>query len=212
MTRVVLLVTILCCVASITAVEGSSLQVKPFVGLSLNSYSTSVEDFDAFWGGKSGRSLGGHAGLRFIPQVAGVIKLHVFDRKQEMKLWIQGLSDSVTYKAEWNQYFITVAARYYPVTLARVSPYVDLGFLYSSVTEKYEAIAVEGHGNVTISAGGIGGALGGGVQVWLTPQISVFGEAQIVAVTVKGGNEWLGIRSDRAAGCRFLGGGISLLF
>lgn len=212
MKRVALSVAILCCVTTVTAVEGSSLQVKPFVGLSLNSYSTSVEDFEAFWGSKSGSSLGGFVGVRVIPQVAGVWKVHIFEKKQEMRLWIPGLTDSVTYKAEWSQYFITVAARYYPVTLARVSPYVDAGLLYSSVTEKYEAIAVEGHGNVTVSGGGIGGALAGGVQVWITPQISVFGEGQVVKVTVKGGNEWLGIHEERAAGGRYFGAGVCLLF
>ncbi len=212
MKRVALSVAILCSVITITAVEGSPLQVKPFVGLSLSSYSTSIEDFDTFWGSKSGSSLGGLVGARVIPQLAGVFKVHIFEKNQEMRLWIPGLTDSVTYKAEWSQYFITVAARYYPVTLARISPYVDAGLLYSSVTEKYEAMAVEGHGSANVSAGGIGGALAGGIQVWITPQISVFGEAQVVKVTVKGGNEWLGIHEERAAGGRYFGGGVCLVF
>lgn len=213
MSRAVLPIAILCSVTAIAVVESASLRVKPFVGVFLNSYSTSVEDFDLFWGSRSGSSLGALAGLRLIPQVAGVVKLHAWEKKEELRLYVPTVDDSVTFKGEWNQYFITVAARYYPVTLARISPYVDLGLAYSSATEKYEEIVGEWHRNPTLSSGGIGGALGGGVQVWLTPQISVFGEAQVVKVTVKGGNEWLGI-VDRVqdAGCRFLGAGVCLLF
>jgi hypothetical protein len=140
------------------------------------------------------------------------VKVHIFEKKQEIKLWVPELVDSIIYKGEWSQYSVTMAVRYYPITFARVSPYVDAGLIYSNVTEKYEAIVEEWHGNPSIPSGGFGGMLAGGLQVWLMPELSVFGEVQVAKVRVKGRNEWLGIEREHDAGGRLFGAGVCLSF
>lgn len=213
MRRIVFLLIIVACIAANKRANTEPLPLKRFfAGGSLNLFVISYDDFDFYYGSKSGLSLGGFAGVKLVPKAGLVFKLRTFGKANEMTLWIPEIGDSVHYKLGWNQYFLTFSGRYYPVVTQRLSPYLDGGFVFCSASETWEVTGDVGHDVLRWSTHGIGLALGGGLQISIVRELSVFGEVEFTWVGIKGEIERLNIERDYDAGGPFFGGGISLAF
>ena len=148
--------------------------------------------------------------MRFGPKLGFAVKVRAFEKKDEMDI------SSTHVKGEWNQYFVTLAGRLYPLVLHRLSPYADLGLVYSNVTETTETIHPDGHFLFSYSSGGFGVGAAGGIELRLTPDISLFGEVEYTRVKTKGALDIPGVTPglDIAYDISgpFFGGGILFSF